>query len=639
MEEDIEYDKVYDGTDATYYGSGIIDGIAPVDVGKVFVTNHARYNSKDVADADRVLVTYTLTGSRAYNYYPPESYEIMNAVIRPKMVQLVGLKAEDKMYDGTTDVMLTEGTLEGVISSDSVGYRVIDPAFTDAKVGTKLVDYVLELTNNEKGNYELDEKPILTANITPAPVLITKVNADKVYDGTTSATLSGGILVDIIGNDDVSIDLSNAIATFPSKHVGFKELNASGIALKGKDAGNYYLANEPIVTGTITPRPITVFNENITTIKIYDGTTDVTFIPGTDDILPMDNEEVTLQTFVYYTDPNVNGNEGSIIQVEYNLMGTGANNYLKPEVKTISATIMPRQLTIEDPMYTAHKLFDSETTAEVSPGALLNVVDGDEVFVHATGSFSQSAAGKNLPLIVSYDLSGADAHNYSPPVDYNTHGTIYKRLGVLAYLEGFCQEEVWLMKQCQTYDEDEDRMINKFGTLTDKIGIELRSASNYNDIVWAQYDLYIEQDGWFRWNQDISDIGIDPDLNGAYYLTIVHRNSLSVSTKSPLSFEQDMVIFDFSTKIDDVYATDPTLPPMKYDNKHQRWMLYTGNSFDEGLGYDEINIADVYDIFNNRTQVVGYKDYANQDLNGDGEIDDTDVYEAFNNRDILFFRQ
>ena len=70
-------------------------------------------------------------------------------------------------------------------------------------------------------------------------------------------------------------------------------------------------------------------------------------------------------------------------------------------------------------------------------------------------------------------------------------------------------------------------------------------------------------------------------------------------------------------------------------------MLYAGDVLDDGLGYQEINIGDVYAVFNGRSDVsspqinLGYTIY---DLNGDGIVNDADVYLVFNNRDVLLYR-
>ncbi|WP_459893835.1 YDG domain-containing protein, partial [Desulfothermus okinawensis] len=74
---------------------------------------------------------------------------------------------------------------------------------------------------------------------------------DKVYDGTTAATVTA-TSSDIISGDDISL---TATGEFEDKNVGTdKSVNVSG-TLSGADAGNYAFQNPTDrVTATITPK-------------------------------------------------------------------------------------------------------------------------------------------------------------------------------------------------------------------------------------------------------------------------------------------------------------------------------------------------------------------------------------------------
>ena len=73
--------------------------------------------------------------------------------------------------------------------------------------------------------------------------------ADKVYDGTTAATLTGGSLTGVQGSDDVSLNTAGATATFDSASPGVgKTVTVSGLALSGADADKYMLVSNTATT-------------------------------------------------------------------------------------------------------------------------------------------------------------------------------------------------------------------------------------------------------------------------------------------------------------------------------------------------------------------------------------------------------
>ncbi|MBS4012374.1 MAG: C10 family peptidase, partial [Bacteroidetes bacterium] len=99
---------------------------------------------------------------------------------------------------------------------------------------------------------------------------------DKVYDGTNAATVSNwGTLVDILSEDDVILDFTNAIATFPLTLVGLDyEIVITGIVINGNDAHNYLL-NMPLITACITAKPLAItaqsFLKSLGTEFVFDG--------------------------------------------------------------------------------------------------------------------------------------------------------------------------------------------------------------------------------------------------------------------------------------------------------------------------------------------------------------------------------
>jgi len=130
------------------------------------------------------------------------------------------------------------------------------------------------ITASQSGdvNYVAATPVIQSLTVNPIPLTISGVTvSDKVYDGTTTATLSGGSLTGIINSDDVTLVLGTG--TFDTKDVGpSKVVTAIGFSLSGVKSGNYILSGQP--TGlsasiTIAPQSIT-FNSLLT--KTYGDT-------------------------------------------------------------------------------------------------------------------------------------------------------------------------------------------------------------------------------------------------------------------------------------------------------------------------------------------------------------------------------
>lgn len=130
--------------------------------------------------------------------------------VTEKQLTLTGLQATDRVYDGTNNVILTGGTLEGVIGEDGVTVNTMPTSgtITDVNTGTNKPVMVAKpnLTGDDAGNYTLAEITGVTVNITPASLTIDNQGAvtAKVYDGTTAATVTGVTLSGLVGGDTMT---------------------------------------------------------------------------------------------------------------------------------------------------------------------------------------------------------------------------------------------------------------------------------------------------------------------------------------------------------------------------------------------------------------------------------------------------
>ncbi|MBO4915039.1 MAG: leucine-rich repeat protein [Oscillospiraceae bacterium] len=144
-----------------------------------------------------------------------------------------------------------DGTLEGswawadtgTTSVGAVGYHTFAAVFTPKNT-----------------NYESLTKNV-TVDVKAKPVTISGLTAtSRDYNGERTVVLTGGTLSGIVGDDDVSVDLSGAAGTMADANVGAdKAVTVSGVKLSGKDAGNYTLSEQPKnVTVTISAKSVTV---------------------------------------------------------------------------------------------------------------------------------------------------------------------------------------------------------------------------------------------------------------------------------------------------------------------------------------------------------------------------------------------
>jgi len=168
--------------------------------------------------------------------------------------------AANKVYDGTTSATLTSCTLSGVVGGEMVSCTGT-ATFATASVGTGKTVTVsgLTLTGAAAGNYALSTATATTTAAIIARTVTPSVTvANKVYDGTTSATLTSCTLSGVVGGEMVSC--TGGTATFATASVGTgKTVTVSGLMLTGATAGNYVLSTTTATTtaaitaGTVTP--------------------------------------------------------------------------------------------------------------------------------------------------------------------------------------------------------------------------------------------------------------------------------------------------------------------------------------------------------------------------------------------------
>ncbi|MFG1417359.1 filamentous hemagglutinin N-terminal domain-containing protein [Xanthobacter sp. V0B-10] len=199
------------------------------------------------------------------------SYSSIRGLIAvdPKAVAITGVVVEDKVYDGTLAANVTGGTLTPV-EGEAVTVAFQSATFRSRNVGSDIpvdFNYTFTYGGTLTKNYVASGDAMARGAITPKTITATYSVADKVYDGTTGATVTGAMLSGVIAGDIVHV--GSAAATFADRNAGSTIAVTVNGTLAGVDGGNYTLA-----TGTgsanITPRPVRLIGSSA-----YDGNTSV----------------------------------------------------------------------------------------------------------------------------------------------------------------------------------------------------------------------------------------------------------------------------------------------------------------------------------------------------------------------------
>jgi hypothetical protein len=144
-----------------------------------------------------------------------------------------------------------------VLGTDAVTYVGGTASFSDKNVGTgkPVTATGLSLTGADAANYTVNTAATTSANIAPRALTATATGVNKVYDGTTTATVT---FADNRVAGDV-LTVSDTAASFANKNAGTaKPVSVTGISVSGTDAANYTVNPTATTTADITPAPLII---------------------------------------------------------------------------------------------------------------------------------------------------------------------------------------------------------------------------------------------------------------------------------------------------------------------------------------------------------------------------------------------
>jgi filamentous hemagglutinin family protein len=427
-------DKAYDGTTVASLSRVTFSGLVGGEE-LSFKPGTASFDTKDVGNDKPVAGSVVLAdgvGGLASNYVLSSGGTVSGkASITPRPLTISGLTVTPKLYDGNTTATVTGASFAGLVANETL-LAVPGPGQFDTKdVGSgKAVTAPVTLADGagasagRASNYMLvDPVGVGQGDITPKTVTVTGVTADsKVYDGTTSASLSGGSFVGLVGTETLTLARTGV---FDTKDAGIGKTVTATLSLAdgsgGGKASNYALpgAGQVTTTADITPRPLTVSGLTAVT-REYDGTRNVT-LAGTGGLSGLVGTETlgfSLGSGLFDTkDAGVDKTISASLVLSDGSNGGKASNYLLPAAgsATFTGTILPKSLAISG-VTAADKVYDGNTEATVSVASVSGFVSGETVVVQPAGTFADKNVGTAKKVSVTLSLQdgsgGGLAGNY-----------------------------------------------------------------------------------------------------------------------------------------------------------------------------------------------------------------------------------
>ena len=304
-------------------------------------------------------------------------------------------KISGKMKDPDTGYAVN-GTftwMDGTVKPDAGSNNATWTFTPDASYGGKYT------TNNGTATVTVNHKTVTVSGITAN---------DKVYDGTTEATLdcSNARFEGVLESDTLTV---TATGTMESAGVGKRKVRISDLTLGGASAANYVLAesgNQSETTANITAKEVTV------TITSHGGTYGSVIAAAAElsGAVKGENIPVTLT----YTGNNYSSAKVPVNAGSYTVTVSIANsNYTLTGNTTADFVITPKAVTVSG--ITANdKVYDGNTNAvlDYSKVVLDGILENDTLTVTATGAWESAGVGKQKVTISDLTLGGDSAANY-----------------------------------------------------------------------------------------------------------------------------------------------------------------------------------------------------------------------------------
>ncbi len=396
------------------------------------------------------------------------SYIAGRLTINKKGLTITGANVLNKIYDATDNATMNAGSLVGLIAADVANVVLnYSTKFPNKNVGNNLpITSTSTISGSAASNYTLDPTINVTASITRKQIeAIGVVTADKVYDGTTTASVTGGGFNTAIdpgtGSYSDKTPYKNDIiqlvpsGTFADKNVANNIAISSTSTISGTDANNYTLIQPTLAARNITPKALAMSGLFIASPKVYNGNT-AAIVQGTPALLtseqagtgsvndgaPYTNDLVSIAGTpigTYNSKDVLTANAVSFSGLS--LSGANANNYTLTIQSPYASSILKKALNMFGLSVPSTKVYDGNTSATV--GGIPNLYNavssnsatdtdgfpiiGDEVSIAGTPVGTYNSKDVISATYVAYSgltLSGNQASNYALNTQTNSAATI-----------------------------------------------------------------------------------------------------------------------------------------------------------------------------------------------------------------------
>ncbi len=424
--------KVYDGDTVATVSGGTVNGLVPGEELQ-FIAGAANFDDANAGTDKTVTGSATLadgSSGLASNYSLADGAFTSTADITPKAISLTGVLAASRPYDGSTLAAVSGGSLLGLVSGEDLLFNLGTASFDDANAGPgKTVTGSASLVNGSNGlasNYSLSA-PSFTAvaDITRRLLTVLGVLAsDKVYDGNTTASVSGGVLSGLVSGQSLVLNLGTA--SFADANAGTDKTvtgsatlatGSNGLASNGL-ASNYSLAGGAFTsTADITPKAINLTGV-LAASRPYNGSTLAAVSGGS--LLGLVSGEDLLFNLGTASFDDANAGPGKTVTGSASLVNGSnslASNYsLSDGGFSTTGTISLRQLSVAG-VLAQNKVYDGNIAASVSGGTLSGLVTGEDLrLLLDMGSFANANAGTGKTVNGSAGINDGNnglASNYT----------------------------------------------------------------------------------------------------------------------------------------------------------------------------------------------------------------------------------
>ena len=421
--------REYNATNIVKLSGGVLQGIEDKDKGQVdfVLPEDGTIENKDVGKYFVSVPQVNLTGNRSFNYELIQpNLEDVGVEITQKNITITGIKAEDRQYNATNIVNLSEGRLQGIeeIDKEKVGFILPEEGTIESKnIGEYFVTIPnIELIGEESKNYKLKQPDLqdVSVEIMQKDISIADIKAaNRQYDATNIVTLSGGKLqgIEEIDSEKVGFILPEE-GTIENKNIGEYFVTIPNIELTGEESQNYKLKQPELqdVSVEIMQKDI-----SITDIKAanrqYDATNIVKINGGIlQGIEEIDKEKVGFILPEEGTIENKNIGEYFVKIPNIELIGEESKNYKlkQPELQDVQVEIIQKDITIRE-ISGVDKLYDKNNIVKIAGGKLIGVENKEKVtfILPETGEAQSANVGKWSVKIDDILLDGEDKANYN----------------------------------------------------------------------------------------------------------------------------------------------------------------------------------------------------------------------------------